>query len=181
MEEVKELSNLVMALQDNLRNVQNDYIQVLMRAETDSQHRASLEESLQMMGKELEDSRFELEESRDSIKSLQFELRHLQGRQEQRDRLMAGFEEEKESYLEKIRHLQSCLKESEEALRESDKMRNSSLTEMRQQISQFKIDLEFATSHISLLSSQKAQVGSFPPPPLLVFEPPPHGVSTGRE
>jgi septal ring factor EnvC (AmiA/AmiB activator) len=160
MEEVKELSNLVMALQENLRSVQNDYIQVLMRAEADSQHRVSLEETLQLVGKDLENSRSQLEESRHSIQSLQFELRLLQEKQEHRERLMADFDEEKETYLEKIRHLQSRLKESEEALRESDHMRNSSLAEMRQEISQFKIDLEFATSHISLLSSQKAQAES---------------------
>lgn len=171
MEEVQELSSLVAVLQENLRNVQNDHIQVLLRAEADAQHRASLEEALQLMERELEDSQVELREGRELIKSLQFELQHLQGRQEQRERLLADFDEEKESYLGKIQQLQSRLKESEEALRESDKMRNSTLTQMRQQISQFQIDLEFATSHISLLSSQKTQVSPdpFPTPYLLLL------------
>lgn len=159
-EEVKELSNLVMALQDNLRRIQQDYLQVLVKSDHETQHRISLEQILSQISTELNETQLALEEKQQVIDKIQNDFQQLQVQYNQRERQLQNLNEENETYLQKLQSVQAELRKSDERNRENDKSRNDSLVEMKQQILQFKIDLEFATSHISLLSAQKNQVNS---------------------
>jgi predicted S18 family serine protease len=158
MEEVKELSNLVMVLQENLRNVQDEYFRILKKAETEAQKNFHLEENLKQAVREVTEYQSLLEESEETNQALRLELQQLQIKHNQREKHILAANEETDLFLQKIHSLQTRLRESEDTLRETDKIRTESLAEMKQHVAQFKVDLEFAACHISLLTSQKSQV-----------------------
>jgi pyruvate-formate lyase len=157
-EEVKELSNLVMVLQENLRNVQDEYVRILKNAETEAQKNLQLEENFKQVVREVGECHSLLEESEQVNQALRLELQQLQIKYNQRERHLVNANEETELLLQKIHSLQIRLRESEDTLRESDNIRTESLAEMKQHVAHFKIDLEVAASQISLLTSQKSQV-----------------------
>lgn len=129
-----------------------------MKAENESKEKQQIEQQLQQSLMELGNARSILQENQVTIQLFQNELQQLQIKNDQREKHLLNVNAENETYLQKIISLQSQLKESDNILRDVDTRRNDTLTEMKQQINQFKIDLEYATIQISALTAQKLHV-----------------------
>ena len=130
-----------------------------MKAENESKEKQQIEDQLRQSLMELANARTLLQENQITIQLFQNELQQLQIKNDQREKHLLNVNTENETYLRKILTLQSQLKESENALKENDIKRTETLNEMRKQIQQFKIDLEYATIQTSTLTAQKIQVG----------------------